>query len=186
MIKQMMIAGVAVAAAAFVAPMTVQAAEGKTAMQTQATPAAKKTGYVEVKGVNYYYEIHGTGEPLLLLHGGLGQSTCSGRFCRSLAEEPAGRSPSISTATDARRWETARSTWSTWATTWRVILEKLGYEQVDVLGYSLGGGVAFRLGRAAPGLRAPAGSRLGGVRAGRVLSRDAADASRSRRRHGGR
>ena len=31
-----------------------------------------KTGHVEVRGVNYCYEIRGTGEPLLLLHGGLG------------------------------------------------------------------------------------------------------------------
>ena len=31
-----------------------------------------KSGRVEVDGVSYYYEIQGTGEPLLLLHGGLG------------------------------------------------------------------------------------------------------------------
>src|SRR3982751_105002 len=31
-----------------------------------------KKGYVLANGVNYYYEIHGRGEPLLLLHGGLG------------------------------------------------------------------------------------------------------------------
>lgn len=31
-----------------------------------------KRGYVTANGVNYYYEIHGKGEPLLLLHGGLG------------------------------------------------------------------------------------------------------------------
>lgn len=31
-----------------------------------------KKGHVTANGVNYYYEIHGKGEPLLLLHGGLG------------------------------------------------------------------------------------------------------------------
>ena len=35
-------------------------------------PVPGKTGRVEANGVNYYYEIHGQGEPLLLLHGGLG------------------------------------------------------------------------------------------------------------------
>src|SRR4029079_15610780 len=31
-----------------------------------------KTGRIRADGVDYYYEIHGAGEPLLLLHGGLG------------------------------------------------------------------------------------------------------------------
>ena len=30
------------------------------------------SGYVKVNGLKYYYEISGQGEPLLLLHGGLG------------------------------------------------------------------------------------------------------------------
>ena len=28
--------------------------------------------HAQANEINYYYEIHGTGEPLLLLHGGLG------------------------------------------------------------------------------------------------------------------
>src|SRR3982074_1224356 len=39
--------------------------------QTGTTTAAK-TGYAPVNGLNLYYEIHGTGEPLILLHGGVG------------------------------------------------------------------------------------------------------------------
>src|SRR6187455_1329411 len=31
-----------------------------------------KSGYVKANGLKYYYEISGKGEPLLLLHGGLG------------------------------------------------------------------------------------------------------------------
>jgi pimeloyl-ACP methyl ester carboxylesterase len=30
------------------------------------------TGYAPVNGLNLYYEVHGSGEPLFLLHGGLG------------------------------------------------------------------------------------------------------------------
>src|SRR5690606_20918242 len=37
-----------------------------------ARPAPDRRGHVEANGVRYYYEIHGAGEPLLLLHGGLG------------------------------------------------------------------------------------------------------------------
>jgi pimeloyl-ACP methyl ester carboxylesterase len=39
---------------------------------TVAMPAASKSGRLEIAGVNYYYEVRGEGEPLLLLHGGLG------------------------------------------------------------------------------------------------------------------
>ena len=28
-----------------------------------------QTGYIPVNGLNMYYEIHGTGQPLVLLHG---------------------------------------------------------------------------------------------------------------------
>lgn len=33
---------------------------------------APRTGYAKVNGLDLYYEIHGTGEPLILLHGGIG------------------------------------------------------------------------------------------------------------------
>ena len=52
-----------------------------------------------------------------------------------------------------------------------VVLKQLGYEKVDVLGYSFGGGVGVPARRAAPVARAPAGHRVGAVRAGRILSR---------------
>jgi hypothetical protein len=54
------------------APTIVQAAQEKPTMQT-ATPKPSKSGHAAVSGVNYYYAVYGTGEPLLPLHGGLGQ-----------------------------------------------------------------------------------------------------------------
>jgi len=35
---------------------------------------ATSTGYAPVNGLNLYYEVHGSGEPLILLHGGLGST----------------------------------------------------------------------------------------------------------------
>lgn len=37
----------------------------------RSSTTALKTGHVAVNGVDYYYEIHGQGEPLVMLHGGL-------------------------------------------------------------------------------------------------------------------
>ena len=34
--------------------------------------APGKSGYAPVNGLKLYYEVHGSGEPLILLHGGLG------------------------------------------------------------------------------------------------------------------
>jgi pimeloyl-ACP methyl ester carboxylesterase len=37
-------------------------------------PSAMETGYAKVNGVEIYYAIYGSGEPLILLHGGLGNT----------------------------------------------------------------------------------------------------------------
>ena len=37
-------------------------------------PEAKETGYAKVNGVEIYYTVYGSGEPLILLHGGLGNT----------------------------------------------------------------------------------------------------------------
>ena len=67
-----LIAMFATVAATFAAPTIVHAAQEKPTKQT-ATPKPTKSGHAAVNGVNYYYAVYGTGEPLLLLHGGLGQ-----------------------------------------------------------------------------------------------------------------
>src|SRR5436309_15739844 len=48
----------------------VQAAQENLPMQTS-LPKPTKSGHAAVNGVDYYYAIYGTGEPLLLLHGGM-------------------------------------------------------------------------------------------------------------------
>src|SRR3954452_4243628 len=46
-------------------------AQDATAEATSAV-APSKTGYAAVNGLEMYYEIYGTGDPIVLLHGGLG------------------------------------------------------------------------------------------------------------------
>ncbi len=112
------------------------------AVTSQSVP--KKTGHIDANGVNYYYEIHGQGEPLLLLHGGLGSIDmfrpvlpvlAEGRQVIAVDLHGHGRTPLgnrkinlIDIGDDLA-----------------VILKQLGYDQVDVLGYSFGAGAGFRL-----------------------------------------
>ena len=111
---------------------------------TQKSIAPIKTGHLPANGVNYYYAIYGKGEPLLLLHGGLGSIEMFGPVLPKLAETRQvigidlhghGR-----TALGSREINTVDM-----GDDMAAILTSLGLEQVDVFGYSLGGGVAFRL-----------------------------------------
>jgi pimeloyl-ACP methyl ester carboxylesterase len=51
------------------------------------TTDAKGTGqYAEVNGINLYFETHGAGRPMILLHGGLGSGEMFGPTLGALAE----------------------------------------------------------------------------------------------------
>jgi pimeloyl-ACP methyl ester carboxylesterase len=135
-----------VAAAAIAAPAMVHAPGEDTAMEAEPArrPAPARSGHSKTNGVNYYYEIYGEGEPLLLLHGGLGSIGMFGPVLPMLAESRQvigvdlhghGRTP-----LGERKISLVDM-----GDDMAVLLKELSYGQVDVLGYSLGGGVAFRL-----------------------------------------
>jgi pimeloyl-ACP methyl ester carboxylesterase len=146
LIALMATAALAVPAAVNADPLrTDPATEPAAAVQlAQAKPTPAKSGHVEANGVRYYYEVHGSGEPLLLLHGGLGTIDMFGPALPLLAEKRQviavdlhghGRTPlgnrKISLIDQGDDMD--------------VILKQLGTGPVDVLGYSFGAGVGFRL-----------------------------------------
>ena len=56
-------------------------------MSEQRTTETTGAGaYAEVNGINLYYETHGTGRPMILLHGGLGSGEMFGPILPTLAE----------------------------------------------------------------------------------------------------
>jgi len=57
------------------------------AFAQKSTPDAVKTGYAPVNGLKLYYEIHGTGEPLILLHGGVVGITMFGGNLAALSQK---------------------------------------------------------------------------------------------------
>ncbi|HEY5924966.1 MAG TPA: alpha/beta hydrolase [Kofleriaceae bacterium] len=106
--------------------------------------AQKKSGHVAVNGINYYYEIHGQGEPLLLLHGGLGSIDMFGPLLPKLAETRQVIGVDLHGHGRTNLGDREISLIDQ-GNDMAVILDKLGYKQVDVMGYSFGAGVAFRL-----------------------------------------
>jgi pimeloyl-ACP methyl ester carboxylesterase len=108
-------------------------------------PKPAKSGHVQANGVDYYYEIHGSGEPLLLLHGGLGSSDMfDGNVLPALAKtrqviavdlQGHGRTTLGDRPIDLVDIGNDLA----------FVLDKLGFKQVDVAGYSFGGGAGLRL-----------------------------------------
>jgi pimeloyl-ACP methyl ester carboxylesterase len=117
-------------------------------MNFQITRSALKSGHVTANGVSYYYQIHGKGgrrraEPLLLLHGGLGQIEMFGPNLTALAR---GRQVvGVDLQGHGRSSLGDREiSLVDMGDDMAAVLKSLGYQKVDVMGYSMGGGVAFR------------------------------------------
>jgi pimeloyl-ACP methyl ester carboxylesterase len=98
--------------------------------------------YAEVNGINLYYETHGSGRPLILLHGGLGSGEMFGPVIPALAErhqvvavdlQGHGRTADIDRPIDIRLM----------AEDIAALIDHLGLDRPDVVGDSLGGGVAL-------------------------------------------
>lgn len=129
------------APAAFATPSE---SAGATASNPVATSAAARTGMLPINGIGYYYELHGQGEPLLLLHGGLGSGAMFGPVLDALAK----RNTVILVDLQGHgRTALSERVFSVEAMgdDMGALVQRLGYESADVVGYSLGGGVALRM-----------------------------------------
>ncbi len=115
------------------------------------TTQTLQTGYAPINGLQLYYEIHGTGQPLVLLHGGLGSTAMFGELLPLLAQtrqviavdlQAHGRTADIDRP---MRYELMGDDIA-------ALIKQLGLTKADVMGYSLGGGVALRTAIQHPGL----------------------------------
>jgi pimeloyl-ACP methyl ester carboxylesterase len=98
--------------------------------------------YAYVNGIRLYYETHGSGRPLILLHGGLMSSAMFGPLIPALAAthqvisvdlQGHGRTADIDRPIDVRLM----------ADDIAALIDHLRLDKPDLVGYSLGGGVAF-------------------------------------------
>ncbi|WP_205514617.1 alpha/beta fold hydrolase [Longitalea arenae] len=113
------------------------------AKQAASNAKAPTTGYAPVNGLKLYYEIHGQGEPLVLLHGGLGSSGMFGDNLTALAKvrkvitvdlQGHGRTADIDRELNVEYM----------ADDIAALLKHLQIEKADVMGYSMGAGVALQ------------------------------------------
>jgi pimeloyl-ACP methyl ester carboxylesterase len=111
-----------------------------------------QTGYVPVNGLNMYYEIHGTGQPLVLLHGAFSAiGTSFGQVLPDLAKtrqviafelQGHGRTADIDRPLSLEGM----------AEDVAAALKELRIESADVFGYSTGAAVTLRLAISHPDL----------------------------------
>jgi pimeloyl-ACP methyl ester carboxylesterase len=111
--------------------------------QTQRSPQGHAGGqYADVNGLHLYFERAGTGRPLVLLHGGLTSGEMFGPILPTLAAKHEvitvdlqghGRTADIDRPLDIRLM----------ADDIAALIRQLGLDQPDLMGYSLGGGVAL-------------------------------------------
>ncbi|HZI21084.1 MAG TPA: alpha/beta hydrolase [Gemmatimonadales bacterium] len=114
------------------------------ALSAQAQTAPKATGqYADVNGIKLYYEIHGTGRPLVLLHGGLGALEMFGPNLTALAKGH--RVIAVDLQGHGRTADIDRPlSVALMADDIAALIKYLHLERADVMGYSLGGGVALQ------------------------------------------
>ena len=100
--------------------------------------------YANVNGLKMYYEQHGAGEPLLLLHGGLGGMSMFASVLPPLAETR----QVIAVELEGHGHTALRGaplSFEQMADDLAALLQQLGHARADVVGYSLGGDAALQL-----------------------------------------
>ncbi len=110
---------------------------------TKAQMQPVKTGYAPVNGLKLYYEIYGSGQPLILLHGGLGLGAMFGPIMQALSTGREVITVDLQAhghTADINRPLTLEAMGDDIA----ALLKFLNIPKADLMGYSMGGGVALQ------------------------------------------
>jgi pimeloyl-ACP methyl ester carboxylesterase len=105
---------------------------------------ATQTGYAPVNGLNMYYEIHGSGSPLVMLHGAYGWVDGNDPLLATLAESR--QVIAVEFQAHGRTADIDRPlSYEAMADDTAALMRHLNIGQADIFGYSMGGGVAIQL-----------------------------------------
>ncbi|TQM09612.1 alpha/beta fold hydrolase [Pseudonocardia kunmingensis] len=117
----------------------------------EVTTTAPAGQYADVNGLRLYYEVHGQGRPLVLLHGGLHTIDLSFRDLIPLLRG-SHRIIGVELQGHGRTADVEREpTYPAMADDVVALLDHLGLARADVLGFSLGGLVALEMAMRHPG-----------------------------------
>ena len=106
------------------------------------TPVPAKTGYADVNGLHMYYEIYGQGQPLILLHGGFGNTGIFAPIMAALSQKR--QVIAIDMQAHGRTADIERPmTFDAMSDDVVALLKFFHLEKADIMGYSLGGNVAL-------------------------------------------
>lgn len=138
--KRPVLALLAAAMLTLAAPLTVIAQEASVPQ----IPEPTESGRADVNGVKLWYQTYGEGKPLVLLHGGLSTIEAFGPNIARLAEDR--KVIAVNLQGHGGTGPLGRPmTFEAMATDIAELIKAMGYEKVDVMGYSLGGATGLRL-----------------------------------------
>lgn len=110
---------------------------------TDETNKDAKGSYASVNGLKMYYEGSGSGRPLILLHGGVGASEMFSPLLPKLSEKR--QVIAVHLQAHGRTADIDRPLrFELMADDIVELIRHLGFENADIMGYSLGGGVALQ------------------------------------------
>jgi pimeloyl-ACP methyl ester carboxylesterase len=144
MMQRRKLVAMAAAAGTTLAAPTRLFAQSDAGMATPMAGTAPETGYALVNDLDMYYEIHGRGEPLVLLHGAFGAIDLWGPILTTLAEhhqviavefQGHGHTADIDRPFSMEQW----------ADDIAALMDHLAIDQADVVGYSMGGLTGLQL-----------------------------------------
>ena len=127
------------------------AAQEMAAQKPAASTPEVQRGYAPVNGLKMYYEIHGTGRPLVLLHGAFMTVEAWGDILTELAKTR--KIIAVELQGHGRTADIDRPfSFEQFADDVAAFMRHIGVDKADILGFSMGGGVAIQAAIRHPGM----------------------------------
>jgi pimeloyl-ACP methyl ester carboxylesterase len=109
----------------------------------RASAQGNEGNYASINSLEMYYEVHGEGEPLIMIHGGLGGVAEFGQLPSLLSETR--QVIAVELQAHGRTADIDRPlSFEFMADDIAALIEHLGFENADIMGFSMGGGVALQ------------------------------------------